>query len=107
MSIELKTLNLARTALILCDLQNDFLHPEGAYGRSGVTSPEIAAVPGRMTGVIKAMRKVGCSIVSTHFTLVPGRDGQPLISDPLRTVRPFLAKGDFKSGGWGHDLFDP
>ena len=107
MSIELKTLNLARTALILCDLQNDFLHPEGAYGRSGVTSPEIAAVPGRMKGVIKAMRKVGCSIVSTHFTLVPGRDGQPLISDHLRTVRPFLAKGDFKSGGWGHDLFDP
>ena len=75
MSIDLKTLNPARTGLILCDLQNDFLHPEGAYGRSGVTSPEIAAVPGRMKGVIKAMRKVGCSIVSTHFTLVPGRDG--------------------------------
>ena len=107
MTIDLNRLNLQKTALILCDLQNDFLHPEGAYGRSGVTSPEIAAVPGRMTGVIEAMRKVGCLIVSTHFTLVPGHDGEPLISDHLRTVRPFLAKGDFQSGGWGHDLFDP
>ena len=106
MTIDLKTLNLQKTALILCDLQNDFLHPAGAYGRSGVTSPEIASVPGRMKGVIDAMRNVGCSIVSTHFTLVSGRDGEPLISDHLRAVRPFLAKGDFQSGGWGHDLFD-
>ena len=77
MSIDLKTLNPARTALILCDLQNDFLHPKGAYGRSGVTSPEIASIPARMERVIDAMRQVGCSVVSTHFTLVLGRDGEP------------------------------
>ena len=23
-------------AFLLCDLQNDFLHPEGAYGRAGL-----------------------------------------------------------------------
>ena len=107
MSVDLKALNLQRTALILCDLQNDFLHPEGAYGRSGVTSPEISLVPGRMAGVCDAMRNAGCPIVSTHFTLVSGRNGEPLISDHLRVVRPFLKKGDFQSGGWGHDLFDP
>jgi len=106
MSIDLKTLNLQRTALILCDLQNDFLHPEGAYGRSGVTSPEIAAVPDRMVAVVDAMRNVGCPVVSTHFTLVLGRDGQPLISEHLKAVRPFLSKEDFCSGGWGHDLVD-
>lgn len=106
MSIDLKTLNLQRTALLLCDLQNDFLHPEGAYGRSGIISPEISLVPGRMVGVTDAMRDVGCPIVSTHFTLVPGRNGEPLISDHLKAVRPFLKKGDFQSGGWGHDLFD-
>ena len=106
MSIDLKALNLQRTALILCDLQNDFLHPEGAYGRSGVTSPEISLVPGRMVGVCDAMRNASCPIVSTHFTLVSGRNGEPLISDHLRGVRPFLKRGDFQSGGWGHDLYD-
>tara|TARA_B100000945_G_C20256344_1_gene537008 strand:+ start:198 stop:815 length:618 start_codon:yes stop_codon:yes gene_type:complete len=106
MTVDLNRLNLQKTALVLCDLQNDFLHPKGAYGRSGVTSPEIASIPARMERVIDAMRQVGCSVVSTHFTLVLGRDGEPLISDHLRAVRPFLAKGDFQSGGWGHDLFD-
>ena len=70
MSIDLKALNLQRTALILCDLQNDFLHPEGAYGRSGVTSPEISLVPGRMVSVCDAMRNAGCPIISTHFIVV-------------------------------------
>ena len=106
MGVNLKELNLQKTALVLCDFQNDFLHSDGAYGRSGVTSPEIAALPKRMVAVADAMRNMGCLIVSTHFTLVQGRAGEPLISDHLKSVRPFLTKGDFHSGGWGHDLID-
>ena len=45
-------------------------------------------------------------MVSTHFTLLPGRDGEPLIADHLRAVRPFLARGDFAPGGWGHAQVD-
>ena len=33
----------ARTALMLVDLQNDFLNPDGAYGRAGQTSDAIAS----------------------------------------------------------------
>ena len=61
MSVDPKTLDLTRTALILGDLQNDFIHPDGAYGRSGTTDPDIAAVPGRVAPVAKAMRAAdGC-----------------------------------------------
>ena len=28
------------TAVLIVDLQNDFLHPDGAYGRSGTTNPD-------------------------------------------------------------------
>jgi nicotinamidase-related amidase len=94
----------ASTALVLVDLQNDFLHPEGAYGRAGITAPEIAALPSRLKPVADAMRRAGGWIVSTHFTLVPGRGGEPLILAHLRKLRPFLAKGDFAPGGFGHDL---
>ena len=44
--------------------------------------------------------------MSTHFTLVPGRGGEPLISPHLAALRPFLRKGDFAPGGWGHALVD-
>jgi ureidoacrylate peracid hydrolase len=94
----------ARTALVLVDLQNDFLHPEGAYGRAGVSAPEIAALPARLKPVADAMRRAGGWIVSTHFTLVPGRSGEPLILPHLKKLRPFLAKGDFAPGSFGHDL---
>jgi ureidoacrylate peracid hydrolase len=92
------------TALVLCDLQNDFLHPEGAYGRAGVAAAEIAALPARVKPVAEAMRRAGGWIVSTHFTLVPGRGGEPLILPHLKKLRPFLAKGDFAPGSFGHDL---
>jgi len=95
-----------KTALLICDLQNDFLDPKGAYGRAGQTSVDIAAVPARVKQAADALRAKGGWIVSTHFTLVPGRDGEPFISPHLKKLRPFLAKGDFAPGSWGNELID-
>lgn len=94
------------TALLLVDLQNDFLHRDGAYGRAGQTSSAIAALPGRLKPLAGRVRGRGELVVSTHFTLVPGRGGEPIISPHLKTLRPFLAKGDFVPGSWGHALVD-
>lgn len=99
-------LDIARTALVIVDLQNDFLHPEGAYGRAGQTSADIAALPGRIRPLADAVRAAGGWIVSTQFTLVPGKGGEPFISPHLRALRPFLARGDFAPGAWGHQLVD-
>ncbi len=96
----------ATTALLICDLQNDFVHPDGAYVRGGATSPASAAVPARVKVAADAVRRAGGWIVSTQFTLVPGRGGEPLISPHLKRLRPFLRKGDFAPGSWGHDLLD-
>lgn len=95
-----------KTALVLVDMQNDFLHPEGAYGRGGATSDHIAALPAKLKPVVDAVRQAGGWIVSTHFTLVPGKGGEPFIADHLKQLRPFLAKGDFLPGSFGHALID-
>ncbi len=94
----------ASTALMLVDLQNDFLHPKGAYGRAGQGAAAIAALPARLKPVADVVRAAGGWIVSTHFTLVPGKGGEPLISPHLKKLRPFLGKGDFVPGSFGHDL---
>lgn len=96
----------ARIALLICDLQNDFVHPLGAYGRAGQTAPEIVALPGHLAPLANLVRTRGGWIVSTHFTLVPGRGGEPMISQHLKTLRPFLGRGDFQPGLWGHALVD-
>jgi len=95
-----------RTGLMLVDMQNDFLHAKGAYGRADQACDAIAALPPRLKTVADAMRDAGGWVVSTHFTLIPGKGGEPFISPHLKKLRPFLGKGDFVPGGFGHALID-
>lgn len=95
-----------RTALLIVDLQNDFLHPQGAYARGGQTSAAIAALPAKVKPLADAMRQAGGLVISTQFTLQPGRGGEPIVSPHLRQLRPFLGRGDFAPGSWGHALVD-
>lgn len=96
----------AKTALLTIDLQNDFLHPEGAYGRAGQSAEPILALPERIAPLKDALTTAGGTYISAQFTLVPGRNDEPLIADHLRKLRPFLTKGDFAPGGFGHTLVD-
>ena len=93
------------TALLTIDLQNDFLHAQGAYGRAGQKAEAIAALPARIKPLRDALKAAGGQFISAQFTLVPGPDG-PLISPHLKTLRPFLGDGDFAPGGFGHALVD-
>jgi nicotinamidase-related amidase len=99
-------MNLASTGLLLADLQNDFLHADGAYARGGQTNADIAALPARLRPLVDAFRAKGGLVIATMFTLSPGRGGEPIISPHLKKLRPFLAKGDFKPGSWGQQLVD-
>ncbi len=106
MAIDVAHMNPATTALMLVDLQNDFLHPKGAYARANCAAPALAALPARVAAVANAVRAWGGWTVATLFTLVPGRNGEPFIAPHLKALRPFLAKGDFAPGSWGQDVID-
>jgi ureidoacrylate peracid hydrolase len=95
-----------KIGLVLVDLQRDFIDPHGAYARGGAIAQSIAELPLRLKPVAEAVRAKGGWIVSTHFTLVPGKQGEPFISPHLKTLRPFLRKGDFAPDSWGHGLVD-
>ena len=98
--------DLAHSALILVDLQNDFIHPDGAYGRAGQKSAQIAELPERLAPLAEAFRTGGGWVATTLFTLVPMKGGEPYIAAHLKELRPFLKKGDFVPGGWGQQLVD-
>ncbi len=100
------TIPLANTALLLADLQNDFMHVNGAYGRAGQSAPEIAALAQTVRPLAQAMRAAGCLVIATQYTQVPGRGGEPLISPHLKRLRPFLRAGDFAPGSWGNATID-
>lgn len=99
-------IDISQCGLLIVDLQNDFLHSDGAYAKAGKTSDAIAALPARVLPVADALRAAGGWVISTQFTLVPGKRGEPFIAPHLKKLRPFLRQGDFSPGQWGHQLVD-
>jgi ureidoacrylate peracid hydrolase len=103
-------LNPLRSVLLIVDLQNDFLHPDGAYVRGQCANPKAQALPERVKPVAQALKTAGGLVVSSHFTLWPTSRGEPMISPHLRQMRPFLRRGDFAPDSWGQkdvDLLQP
>jgi ureidoacrylate peracid hydrolase len=95
-----------KSALLIVDLQNDFLHETGAYGRAGQGNAAIAALPAKLKPLADLVRSRGGVVIATLFTLVPGPGGEPIISPHLKALRPFLKTGDFAPGSWGQGLVD-
>ncbi|MCW0209723.1 Peroxyureidoacrylate/ureidoacrylate amidohydrolase RutB [Achromobacter veterisilvae] len=97
----MSTLDPRSTALIIVDLQNDFLSPGGAYDRGGAVSPQARALPARVAPVARALKARGGFVAASLFTLWPDAHGEPMVSPHLRQLRPFLRKGDFAAGSAG------
>lgn len=104
--IEFDKTDTRNLALLVIDLQNDFLHPDGAYSNAGIKAEHVSAVAPRVSKVAEAVRNAGGLVIGTAFTLVPDRNGDPLIADHLKKLRPFIKKGDFASGSWGQGMLD-
>jgi ureidoacrylate peracid hydrolase len=93
-------------ALLVIDLQNDFLHPKGAYARGKAVSPKALELPNKVKTVAQRIKQRGGIVVSSLFTLWPGLNAEPLISEHLQKLRPFLKKGDFEPQSWGQQNVD-
>ena len=96
----------AKTALVIIDLQNDFLDPKGAYARGGDTNPPALLLPARVSEVAAALKIAGGMVVASQFTLWPDAKGEPMVSPHLKALRPYLKKGDFAPGSWGQANVD-
>ncbi len=100
----------AHLGMVMVDLQNDFLAPDGAYARGRTVSEPALQLPARMAPVARAVKARGGLVASSLFTLWPDAQGEPMISAHLLARRPFLRKGDFAPGSRGQanvDLLAP
>jgi hypothetical protein len=95
-----------RIGLVIVDLQNDFLAPEGAYARGKTVSPKALLLPARVAPVAEAVKRQHGLVASSLFTLWPDVNDEPMISPHLLERRPFLRAGDFAPGSWGQANVD-
>jgi len=96
----------ASTALVVIDLQNDFLDAKGAYARGGDSNPPALLLPARVAKVARAVNAAGGLVAASQFTLWPDAAGEPMVSPHLKALRPYLKKGDFAPGSWGQANVD-
>jgi ureidoacrylate peracid hydrolase len=94
------------TALVVIDLQNDFLDARGAYARGGDSNPPALLLPERVAAVARAVKAAGGLVAASQFTLWPDAAGEPMVSPHLAALRPYLRKGDFAPGSWGQANVD-
>jgi ureidoacrylate peracid hydrolase len=90
-----------RTALLLIDLQNDFLHPDGWYAKKGIDISHMRRVIGPARELLAAARAAGVAVVWTRHGFRDGRDAGSFIQR-----RPFLREGGLRLGTWGFDIYE-
>lgn len=90
-----------RTALVLIDLQNDFLDPEGHYARKGVDIGHMRRVIEPANELVGEARRRDVPIVWTRHGFRDLRD-----AGVFAQLRPFLHDGGLRQGTWGYALHE-
>ena len=98
------TLTRGSTALLLLDLQRDFLDPKGIYARHGLAVDRLRGIIPTVARVAKASRAAHVPIFASKFTVYTSPGGAPLGLDHIVKARPFLRSEGFRLGDPGREL---
>jgi nicotinamidase-related amidase len=89
-----------RTALLLIDYQNDFLHEDGWYAASGIDISHMRRVIEPTRQLIDAARGEDVPLIWTRHGSRDERDAGVFFQ-----LRPFLREGGLRQGTWGYELY--
>jgi nicotinamidase-related amidase len=88
-----------RTVLVNIDLQNDFLHPDGCYGKSGIDISHMQRVVEPVKELVGECRQRGVPVVWTRHGTHGLEDGGPFME-----LRPALEESGLRIGTWGYEI---
>ena len=96
-----------KTALILLNMQNDYLHDDGAMARGRLFIPNTRTITERLIYMTNTFRNASEHLViSCQFTLITDNQNRPIYPDNIKKNYPFLGRGDFRERSWGHNLIE-
>lgn len=90
-----------RTALVVIDPQNDFLHPDGWYAQNGIDISHMRRTIAPTRALAEAARARRVPIIWTRHGFRDARDAGVFMS-----LRPFLREGGLRRGSWGYEVID-
>ena len=90
-----------RTALVVIDPQNDFLHEEGWYAQQGIDISHMRRTVEPTKKLVAEARRRGVPVVWTRHGYADAAEAGPFLE-----LRPFLKEGGLRRGTWGWELYD-
>jgi ureidoacrylate peracid hydrolase len=91
------------TAVLVVDMQNDNLHPDGAFASSGAAAhAEEQNVVANVRAVLDAARAAGLPVFHNRIVALPGRDVGGANAPIFRMIGP----DSLKDGSWGAAIID-
>lgn len=94
-------LQAGRTALVVIDAQNDFLHDEGWYAKQGIDIAHMQASIAPTAALVAAARSRNLPVIWTRHGFRDLRD-----AGMLARHRPFFAGGGLRQGTWGYEVLE-
>lgn len=98
--------DLARAAVLVVDMTNDFGHPDGVYARHGQPcEPMDAIVPG-VARLLTAAKGALVPVILCSQFVFEGLDGRAVSAPGLTEARPWLLDEGLRRGTWGTQMID-
>ena len=90
-----------RTAIVVIDPQNDFLHKDGWYARNGIDISHMQRIIEPTKELVKVARENRIPLIWTRHGTRDDTDAGPFFK-----LRPFLMDGGLRQGTWGYQVLD-
>jgi ureidoacrylate peracid hydrolase len=88
-----------QTALVVVDMQNDFLHDDGWYAKQGIDISHMQASIAPTASLVREARSRGVPVIWTRHGFRDTRD-----AGIFARLRPFFEKGGLRQGTWGYEV---
>lgn len=97
--------------LMAMDLQNDFCHPDGVYGRGAAGFSHVpkaaSEIMPRVIEVMRACKEADVPIVATRLLVLTDKKGRAIGLEHFRSdLQKLFAPEGFRRNSWGQDLVD-
>ena len=90
-----------RTAVVVIDPQNDFLHEGGWYAQQGIDISHMRRIVEPTKELVAEARRRGVPVVWTRHGYADAAEAGPFLE-----LRPFLEQGGLRRDTWGWELYD-
>jgi ureidoacrylate peracid hydrolase len=95
----------ATTVLLVIDMQNDYIHPEGFLGKAGADTSSVIAMVPTLCDLLETARASGVHVIHTRNWHRPATDS-PAWLDKLARLGQDQDNRPARAGSWGADWYE-